>query len=1075
MRRGIVIAAVVFSLLALAIPVSCDTAQEPEAEAVIGPDGGVLEVTDPESSIYGTRIEIPPDALTDEITISVSETTFDLSVSDKCEFASFTPAILIEPDNILLSKNCTITLPYSDLDDDGFIDGTDFSERFLSVYFALSGSEEAHLANDYVVDTNANVIHVSTNHFSRWNFWGQRWNPGVTVSYYIASVPGDEDDESLFHQEIADAFLMWQTALDDTITFDITGDEDEADIVFRETNFCQWYDLLPCDVYARTTWYLWGYSPAGQFTIYFNTHPGGASTKWIADDYCDFDYSGIPFLRVALHEIGHTLGLDDLEDKKNTGCTHHTACNPTCDTDNRVIMRYDDLYLRPFIYLSCLDISEVRSHYKLQTQQCLPVPEEIVITQETDATEAIALLQADELDIFAYSVTDATLYAEVLADPDLVAKKNLGNWYEYTFNPVGPLFTATGKLNPFCLPEIRETINWLIDRDYIVGSMMGGLGVPRYTCLNHAFEAAERYPTLMADVEAYYAHTSEKLDAAWLQFEAGMLSLGCTYHGDYWWYDYGGGDEQVEVIFLIRTEDERTEMGDYLADLLEDWGLSVAEQYGTLPELSDIWLNSDPDLGLWHIYTGGWVSTVISRNEGPMLGFMYTDVLPLSPLWEAYGHDQPYFTEAEKLWSNDFTTMEERADLFETCMWGTMEDSVRVFIVTNEWFTPMQANVDVAADLAGGVYRSWMWALTVHFTDEGGSPYGGTLRVAMPGILARPWNPIGGSSRFYDTLPIRGTGDMGHHPDTRTGLRWAGRIDSAEVTCQTGLPVCVINTEWCSLDFATEITVPDDAWADWDATTQEFITVAERFPDPSDRVALTKSVSYYPLDIFETPLHDGSTLSMGDFILYTILLFDRAKPESSIYDADAVYYFDDLMSQFKGVKFITDNPSYGLVVEYYSDQWYVDAELTVTTMWPDYDGGNGFWHVLALGIGAEADGLLAFGKTKATANEVEWTDFIAGPSLPILKDQLDTFRAGIYPDNIPYPPTMGDYVDANEATERYDNLHAWYTAPEKGHFWVCSGPFYLQRAFPTEKVIHLKRFYAYPDPLDRWLFLLDEP
>ena len=66
---------------------------------------------------------------------------------------------------------------------------------------------------------------------------------------------------------------------------------------------------------------------------------------------------------------------------------------------------------------------------------------------------------------------------------------------------------------------------------------------------------------------------------------------------------------------------------------------------------------------------------------------------------------------------------------------------------------------------------------------------------------------------------------------------------------------------------------------------------------------------------------------------------------------------------------------------------------------------------------------------------------------------------------------MGLYVTEAEAAERWSNLEEWYT--EKGHFWVGSGPFYLEEADTTEKTIRLKRFEDYPDPMDRWLFLLE--
>jgi peptide/nickel transport system substrate-binding protein len=460
----------------------------------------------------------------------------------------------------------------------------------------------------------------------------------------------------------------------------------------------------------------------------------------------------------------------------------------------------------------------------------------------------------------------------------------------------------------------------------------------------------------------------------------------------------------------------------------------------------------------------------------------------MSPLWQAYVNDPVFYEAAERLFNYDFTSMEERADLFEICLPKSMEDNVHMFMVNDESFSPMRADVRVAEDLAGGLSGgsfsyysaapnstfdsplsgSWVWALTAHFVDDEGDPLvGGTMRVAMPKLLVKPWNPIAGTDSVYDLLPIRATGDQCLQPDTRTGLQWPGRIERAEVFVQTGIPIGVTSTDWCSLTFVPEIHVPLDAWADWDAAEQRFITVQEKYGS-GGIITNRKSVSYYPEDIFEIPLHDGSTLSMGDFILYTILQFDRAKPNSAIYEESAIAAYDVLMSHFKGVKFVTDNPNYGLIVEYYSDYCPLDAELAVTTMFPFYPQGPGLWHTTALGIKAEEGSVLAFSEAKSSALGVEWMSFIDGSSLPILKGYLDIAKATNY---IPYEPTMGLYVTEAEATERWSNLEAWYS--DKGHFWVGSGPFYLQSADTAEKVVHLKRFEGYPDPSDRWLFLLE--
>ena len=132
------------------------------------------------------------------------------------------------------------------------------------------------------------------------------------------------------------------------------------------------------------------------------------------------------------------------------------------------------------------------------------------------------------------------------------------------------------------------------------------------------------------------------------------------------------------------------------------------------------------------------------------------------------------------------------------------------------------------------------------------------------------------------------------------------------------------------------------------------------------------------------------------------------------------------------------------------------------------------WHTLALAINAEADNKLAFNSAKADTLKAEWTNFIAGPSLDILRGYLTQAQAAAYPANIPYAPTLGTYITEEEATERYANLAEWSKPRAQGgkdHFWVASGPLYLDRAAPLEKILVLKWFEDYREPSDRYMYL----
>jgi peptide/nickel transport system substrate-binding protein len=112
---------------------------------------------------------------------------------------------------------------------------------------------------------------------------------------------------------------------------------------------------------------------------------------------------------------------------------------------------------------------------------------------------------------------------------------------------------------------------------------------------------------------------------------------------------------------------------------------------------------------------------------------------------------------------------------------------------------------------------------------------------------------------------------------------------------------------------------------------------------------------------------------------------------------------------------------------------------------------------------AEANKELAFSSSKSTMLDVDWTNYIDGPSLLILKKYLDQARAENY---IPYAPTLSQYITAEEARLRYENLLTWFT--RKGHFWLGTGLFYLEQVNSIEKSVVMERNPDFPDPADKW-------
>jgi peptide/nickel transport system substrate-binding protein len=673
----------------------------------------------------------------------------------------------------------------------------------------------------------------------------------------------------------------------------------------------------------------------------------------------------------------------------------------------------------------------------------------IIFSAQGDPAAAVAQLQAGTIDLYANAISDPALFATVEADPKLAYIQSFGNFTDLTFNPA--VFTDTTKLNPFNDPKIREAMNYLVDRGYIMNTIYGGLAQPKFMPLNAFSADTTRYASAISTLETQYAYN---LTTAATIINTEMMALGATMGGDgKWQYN----SSPVTLIFIIRLEDKRHEMGDYVADQLESVGFTVDRQYKFRSEASPIWTPNSPSDGLWNLYTGGWINTAISRDDGTSFGFFYTPLSTYIPLSQAYTPSAEFLEIATKLWNYNFTSMSERDALFTQGLTLSMQDSVRIWLVDQQSFTPRRANMEVTPDLAGGVAGSSLWPYTIRWKNQ----VGGNVRIAQPGIMMDPWNPVAGSNWLYDQMPIRATGDFGTLLDPNTGLARAQRVESAVVTVKTGLPVSK-TLNWVTLNTADEITVPANAWVDWNATTQRFITAGEKYP--GGLTANTKVVVRYPRNLFTAvKWHDGSPLSMGDFLMNMILTFDRAKPASAIYDDTYVPVHEAFLSHFKGVRILSTNP---LVIETYDDLFQLDAENIATgwTWFPSYSYGEGSWDMIALGVLAETNHELAFSVDKATTLGVDWMDYTRGPSLAILNKYLTQAKTANY---IPYAPTMGAYVTAAEARTRWNNYAAWYRA--RGHFWLGTGPFYLDKVLPARGLLTLTRYPSYPDLASRWV------
>jgi len=661
---------------------------------------------------------------------------------------------------------------------------------------------------------------------------------------------------------------------------------------------------------------------------------------------------------------------------------------------------------------------------------------------------ALTQLKAGAIDIYANGLSSKDLPAIKEAGVDY--KTSSGLYYDILFNPVGPEFTD-GRLNPFNDRKIREATNWLFDRDYINQEVYAGGALPKWFAITTQFPDYADLADVARKLEAYYAYNFDKAKEV---ITTEMTTLGATVGAD---GKFMFKDKPVTLIFIIRNDSDQTRIpiGEYVASQLEKVGFTVDRQMKKGSEASPIWIQSDPKEGQWNLYTAAWSATVLDRDQSNIFQEMYlnSSAQGISAFLENVS-DPEFKKLGDDLATAKFTTIQERHDMMARALELSLQDSLQVFLIDGKQFTPFVKGLVATADLAAGIEGAQIYPYTLRWADK----EGGVVRWATQELFAEPWNPIAGSNWAFDQGAIRATqsGDVMYDP--YTGLLWPLRIEKADVVVKEGLPVGK-TLDWVTLETAPEIKVPADAWIDWDAAKQTFITVGEKNPD--GLTALRKTTVTYPADMFTTvKWHDGANLSVADFVMGMIMTFDRAKKESAIYDPQAEPNFLPFQEQFKGFKIITTDP---LVIEYYSDNYSLDAELNVPVLFPTYTFGEGSWDVIATANAAEAAGEIAYSSDKATEKKIEQTSFIGGPTLDILAKTLDTLIAD---KTVPFAPTMGAYLTADEAVARYEALKAWYGAHK--NFMVGTGPYYIDQAFLTEKTLTLKHFDDYPDLADRW-------
>lgn len=588
--------------------------------------------------------------------------------------------------------------------------------------------------------------------------------------------------------------------------------------------------------------------------------------------------------------------------------------------------------------------------------------------------------------------------------------------YDILVNPV----PFREGFNPFTIAEIREALNYLIDRSFIANEILKGLAVPRWTLHRSFSPDYARNIVFMKSLESRYAYDLDR--AKVIIFEA-MGKAGATFEEGKWMYN----GKPVVIKFSIRVEDLRRAIGDYIASQLEKVGFTVERMYQRAAVAFGIVYSGDPAEGAWSLYTEGWAYTGISAYEDTDAYFYY--VSPGTDAVHTVYKPSPLLVDvATKLNEGKYADLDERSRLVRSANELALKDSVRIFLVDQLEAFPYSRTLQVGvSDLYAGPYGV-LFGRSMKFVDRvGGEAKIGSRVMFVSAYLAMPGSGGGtdiGFNWLFDGLVFNNIFDPGVWVHPHTGRYMPIR---ATFDVQTG-----------------GVKVPEDALT-WSWEQNKWVAVGKNVTAKS-KVTFTATLGKW---------HDGSSVGKEDIMMFIYEILGIATPGSPIHDPAAISpTVQTFTNTFRGIRWLSDNV-YEIYIDYtHPDETFIAAQADVFPFMP--------WQLYAVVNALYEDKKAAFSETTATDLGVAQIDLTKGDTLPLLKEYIGKMA----PSYI--HPAVKDFV--KDATSRWNSLKAF--SEKYGHYLVMSGPFFIERVDPVAAQVILAAFREYPFTADRWDYLL---
>ena len=615
-------------------------------------------------------------------------------------------------------------------------------------------------------------------------------------------------------------------------------------------------------------------------------------------------------------------------------------------------------------------------------------------------------------------------------------------------------------INPFCFKEVREALNYAIDRGYIVKNIYKGFAIP----ISALFSPADPIYPYIAEymIKLEYPYDMAKAKA---MVDSVMGKIGAVKKGGVWYYN----GKPVKVIGYARVEDERAQIGDVVANALRQLGFQVDLRKTRFAEAISTVYFTDPKELKWHFYTEGWAGTGLDRWPGdlysqyyaPYMGWLFGLWNPRwwnyrNPVADLYGtalfkmKATPDTIRQESYW--DYLWLKEHgynmtlvvkdartfARLLGEAMTKTVPGSPRIWIAVVMAAQPASAKLGgVTLDLGTGLRNPYFYRTM--FMPGSKTVTIGTRIVYSPRSI---WEPFGGFQDIYSVDPAELTTDpwIWVHPFTGEPVPFRATYD-----VKTAGP-------------GGKLPVPNDAvW--FDPKQDKWVPAREL-----GRVNATSVVTIYLDNIIGTHWHDNEPITMADIAAYLAEEIKIAYGEASL-DPDTANFLRQVLSSIVAFEFLPGQKQLRIYINY----WHFDPDmiafyaLAVTP--------NGFSPLnlvpvpatvtLALDYLAYVKKKVALGDSRAKSQNIPHINLVLPEDAKMVAEALDEIDFNMYKGYFTLPNGV-QLMNLNEWAGRVAMAKAFI----KQHHvaWISDGPFYIDSFNKDTQTIVFKRFDdpAYP-------------